>query len=777
MMRLPFRCPALIVLALSVAGCASVPRESTAVAQSGRIISPYKAVFTKPSENVPSFHEVDSPLAGNGDIGLTVSGPPEKQRYWISKNDFWKSGPDIKQTGPSLIGGLDIAVDALAGATYRVEQIIYEPVLSSEFTANGATVTIRARVLATKNLIVLDIRSDGKPVRVKLTLWAKDGYGSVTERGTDGGGTWVTRKFEARDLLYPAEAALALRRLGSQEDAFTVEPGRPAEIIIGAATNFEAADPAAAARASVATLDRDSVRQLIADHDLWWRTFWAKSYIEIEDKLLEKYYYASHYIMACCSRNPNFPPGLYGNWITMDRLAWSGDVHLNYNHQAPFWALYSSNRVELTDSYEAPLLEHLEIFKEYSRKFLGKKGAYAPVAIGPRGLTIFFQDKAALDDNYRKLGSRNYESLAGQPMFLGQKSNALFGAMNMILRYRYTYDTDYLVKIYPYLASVADFWEDWLRFENGRYVDYDDSFSEVGPWEGAGWEKGYGDFNPILSLGFLRTFFGAMLDMSRDLDRDAGRRAAWERILALLSPLPTVEEKGRRRFRACEGGTGSSRNATGFDWIMMHALVFPGTLFGLSSPPADLAMIRDDMKDWDDSVWLRHGNAFQTVFIGAARVGFDPDFLMAKARAKIQADGQPNLTIFAGGGGIETCSGIPGLINEMMLQSHGGVVRVFPVFPENQKASFYRLRTFGAFLVSSAVDRGAIRYVLVESEKGKELRLQNPWPDQTVVVYRGEAAAERAVGGVLTLITAPGEKLGLVPEGADYRKLTGGIRP
>ena len=51
--------------------------------------------------------------------------------------------------------------------------------------------------------------------------------------------------------------------------------------------------------------------------------------------------------MASCSRNRQFPPSLFGNWITVNRPSWAGDIHLNYNHQAPFWALYSSNRVEL----------------------------------------------------------------------------------------------------------------------------------------------------------------------------------------------------------------------------------------------------------------------------------------------------------------------------------------------------------------------------------------------------------------------------------------------
>jgi hypothetical protein len=71
---------------------------------------------------------------------------------------------------------------------------------------------------------------------------------------------------------------------------------------------------------------------------------------------------------------------------------------------------------------------------------------------------------------------------------------------------------------------------------------------------------------------------------------------------------------------------------------------------------------------------------------------------MAKARERLEKNAYPNLWLPTDGGGIETCSAVPGMINEMMLQSHRGVIRVFPVFPRDQKASFYRLRTFGAFL-------------------------------------------------------------------------------
>jgi hypothetical protein len=266
-------------------------------------------------------------------------------------------------------------------------------------------------------------------------------------------------------------------------------------------------------------------------------------------------------------------------------------------------------------------------------------------------------------------------------------------------------------------------------------------------------------------------FFKAMLEISDELNVDRDKQAAWKHILAHLSDFPVLEDKGRRRFRACEGGDGAALNRTGLGWSMMHGLVFPAPNIGLSSPPELLKMIRDDIAGWTDRVWLDHGNAFQTVCIGAARVGYDPDFLMSKAREKIKKYAYPNLVIPAEGGGIETCSGIPGMINEMMLQTHNDLIRVFPVFPADQKASFHRLRTFGAFLVSSAIKNGRIQYVLVESEKGRDCRIRNPWPGKRVAVSRSGGDARRMTGEEFVLETRPGEQWILAPEGVDVKEI------
>ena len=99
--------------------------------------------------------------------------------------------------------------------------------------------------------------------------------------------------------------------------------------------------------------------------------------------------------------------------------------------------------------------------------------------------------------------------------------------------------------------------------------------------------------------------------------------------------------------------------------------------------------------------------------------------------------------------------GIAGLINEFLLQSVGGKIRLFPCWPANQDASFTRLRAQGGFVVSSAYQAGRVTSVTIESSAGKELCLLSPWKTIYVNGKKGEIGPD----GLVTLKTKKGEVL------------------
>ena len=73
-------------------------------------------------------------------------------------------------------------------------------------------------------------------------------------------------------------------------------------------------------------------------------------------------------------------------------------------------------------------------------------------------------------------------------------------------------------------------------------------------------------------------------------------------------------------------------------------------------------------------------------------------------------------------------------IQEMLLQSHSGVIRVFPAIPESwQEVSFDTLRAEGAVLVSAKRKAGRTTWVELISERGGRIRLEDPFGTQGVI--------------------------------------------
>lgn len=329
---------------------------------------------------------------------------------------------------------------------------------------------------------------------------------------------------------------------------------------------------------------------------------------------------------------------------------------------------------------------------------LGCRGLYTLVGIGPKGLrTAALEDEAGNDD-------ANY---------WGQKSNAAYAAVNMILRWRATLDEAYARKVYPYLTQCADFWMDYLTVENGRYVDRDDCIIEnskmaVGVFDWAAEDSCpdlSGHVNPLLTLGLLRMLFGALPVM---YPGDA-RAETWSHILTHLPDFPTMERKGKTVFRLTEEG---------LDWNVSNSLetqhIYPVGCVGLNSPLLEIGReTHRQMGRWEDY------NAFPTYFPAAARLGLPAGEILSHLEEQIKKHSYPNGFLFFGGGGIECCSGVPVTVNEMLLQSHEGVLRLFPAWEGD--ASFQQLRADGAFLVSASRSGGRVEDVKLFSE-GESLR-------------------------------------------------------
>ncbi|MFZ4397976.1 MAG: glycosyl hydrolase family 95 catalytic domain-containing protein, partial [Kiritimatiellia bacterium] len=646
---------------------------------------------------------------GNGDMGVVVAGPPEQLRFHIGKNDFW----GIRTQAPMTVGQIELLVPDLAGASYKGECDMRRAYWQGSFGKDSTSLTVRAWVDANANRLVIELANAGK---TSLSLAVHMTGGGLVATNT------MLRDPDA-GLANARKVAVATRILGEKSDAsgITLAPGRGAILVAAVLSDLDAKDPLPDAKNAVAALTPEKVTAAAAAHEAWWEAFWKKSSIEIPDKVLEQHWYAAQYIMGCCSRAGKVAPGLFGNWITTDKPCWHGDFHLNYNFQAPFYGVYAANHAELSLPFYQAITEFMPRGKKIAEK-KGWKGVHFPVSIGPWGMCP-----------------------EGDDADWGQRSNAAYCALNFIWYYHYMQDEQWLKTAgYPFLREVADFWEDYLKLENGRYVIRGDSIHE-----GSG-----ADVNPIMSLGFVKTLFLNMVVMSRDLGLDEDRRAKWQDICEKLSAFPTQDRGGRTVFRYTEKGTGWwGDNTLGIQHI------FPGGAIGLDSDPKLLEISRnmaDAMARWDDN------NGSSSWYTFCARIGYDPKTILTRMRQMTDRASMPNKLLRFGGGGIENVACFHA-ITEMLLQSHEGVLRFFPCWPKEQDARFDTLRAYGAFLVSAEFKAGVVGGVKIVSEKGRRCTVVNPWPGRPVQLIRNGRNAERVDGDRFSLKTSVNETIELRP--------------
>ena len=719
-------------MAVGVMGCGLAVAAPATAAQAGAAAPAlkYSAVFTEPPKSVPTYYMPDGPLLGNGDLGIALAGAPEEQRFYIGKNDWWGYG-DGSRAMP--VGGLTLAIAELKGASYWQEQDLALAEVRGAFTNGAVAVQTRSFVDTHSNLLVTELKCVGaKPVTAVLSQ--KNGLDEpwgTSHTNLPEGLLCYTRKSQDASADKRMDIAVVSRVIGGAPVVdtaggtlkLTLKAGEAVTIVTCVLSKLDAADFLEAAQKKVSSLEAKDFPAMTLKHREWWKSFWAKSFIEIPDKEIEKRWYAALYVMGSCSKAGKVAPGLWGCWVTLF-AQWQGDYHLNYNFQAPYYIVYASNHADLSEPYYQAILEALPRGKELAKK-RGWKGVHFPVCIGPRGI---FPE-----------GEKDH----------GQRSNAAYVALNFIWQYQYTQDKVFLkTTAYPYLLDVADFWEDYLKLEAGRYVIHGDSIHE-----GSG-----EDVNPILSLGLVRNLFKNLIVMSKDLGVDESRRVKWQDIQDRLSAYPLQERNGKTVFRYTEKG---------LDWWKDNTLgiqhIFPSGTIGLDSDPRLLEISRntiDEMGRWADY------NGFSSWYTACVRVGYDPKMILSKMREECDKHSFQNLLLFYGGGGVESCGGFLA-INEMLLQSHEGVLRFFPCWPKEQDARFGTLRAVGAFIVSAEFKGGVVSGVKIVSEKGKPCTVQNPWLGKKVRLTRNGKSVgmfgDVKRGERFTFATAAGETIVLAP--------------
>ncbi|WP_130838390.1 glycosyl hydrolase family 95 catalytic domain-containing protein [Lachnoclostridium sp. Marseille-P6806] len=787
--------------------------------------------------------KIDAPILGNGDLLAAFAGPCRYPQFWVSTNDFWQMesaanweffhdnaaarfDPPVCLGSPRPIGRLVFDIPALENTSFRAEQDFFTATTAAVFTwPDGAVCHMDSYVAATENILIVSLVSERE-----LSLRYEFRFPDETGLGCDLGIDFTGRRASSSDSLSGTFAGLlggmplqvkserdgvisGFREFSDHTDmtvragfaasclschslSMTIPAGERRVFVLPVRTLGQVSRPLEYAESRARWISASDIAELREQHLGWWRSYWSVSDVSLDDPVIEQRYYLSQYMMGSLSRNPDYPPDIFGI-CTFDRPAWNGNYKINYNHQTPYLGLPVSGHFEQADPHDAPYLDLLDITREMSLRLLGHSGAYYPLGLGPHGMV-------------------------SEALLLHMKSPAVHGALNMLLRYSLTLDEAYGRRVYPFLLSVADFWEQELVLRGDGYHIVGDGMHERVSADVA--RHGLPE-DPVNTLGYLKTFFTSLSELSEDLGLDEARRPRWRDIAGQLAPWPAgtireiennptlwaeadvplselVPEEWLDRPVFYDEGKGG-RWSLHFPGNIMH--IYPGGAIGLSSNPEELETARNTIhihslmenalakrlqkeqhatdasgivgdfnvpagEDADPHFYKTGAwnsmNLNALFFPAAVRVGYDPEIIWAELKDRLVHRGLPNGFFRQNPHGIENLSLVPVTVQEMMLQSHDRLLRIFPVWPRRQHpdAAFRCLRACGAFEVSAALRSGEIAEVKITSLKGRALTLENPWPGRRIRAVCEQTGAERlSDGAIFRTDTFAGETLLLTP--------------
>jgi alpha-L-fucosidase 2 len=475
-------------------------------------------------------------------------------------------------------------------------------------------------------------------------------------------------------------------------------------------------------------------------HGKWWMNFWSQSGISVPDSILNRQWYLEMYKLGAATGNGAPPISLQAVWTADNGKLppWKGDFHNDLNTQLSYWPSYSSNHLDQEIGFLNWLEKNKPEFEKYTKQYFQVSGLNVP----------------------------GVATLTGQPM--GGWIQYSFGptvsawlAHHFYLHWRYSMDREFLdKKAYPWIKEVAEYLEAIsVTDTNGLRRLPLSSSPEIYDNSRNAWFTDMTNFD----LGLVRWTFIKASELAGVLGRTS-EAEHWESVLSQWPEFDIDPESG---FTYAMGKPYNESHRHFSHLIAFHPL----GLIDMSKGETDQQIIKSTIATLDkvgpdqwcgySYSWL--GNIKARAFDGrgaaeALRI-FAADFCL-KNSFHVNGDqsgtGKSKMTYrpFTLEGNFAFAAGV----QEMLIQSHTGVIRIFPAIPEEWKdARFSTLRTEGAFLVSAKLENGEVTVVDILCEKGGELKIFNPFKNNDFNC----SAPYKLNDNVLAIHTQPGQKIWL----------------
>lgn len=493
--------------------------------------------------------------------------------------------------------------------------------------------------------------------------------------------------------------------------------------------------------------------------DQTWRAYWAKSGVKLADDTLEEIWYRNLYFFNCAAKDSATTPGLFANWsYNKIGTAWHGDYHMNYNTQQPFWMTFSSNHLEKNLPYVNLVERLMDVSRRWAKEYYALPGAYFPHSAYPVDMTM---------------------NPYPVPHWGWEICETPWTVQGLWWHYLYSADTTYLrQRAYTPIKEAVQFLVAYMQRPEARggprWKDNNYHIFPTIPPELYALRPGFQyNYDCNVDLTLTKFIFKAFGQMTKVLHTEHQEAVLLKNIEDILNHYPAYPKATSEKYGEVLVSVPGEHDQVVYNVPSPLMPVFPGEDYGLDADDSTMQLLKHTYYNQQNE----GGNDLVFINLQAARLGLlDLERFKRHVNYSLLPNGTATDKVmqvhgrysdqtrydYMGAMGIwfENFA-LPVVINECLMQSYNGVIRLFPNWNRSKDASFYQLRAVGAFLVSADFMGGAVKKVSVFCEKGGRLQIISPWGKKGKII-RGKQRKDIDKEQV-TIDTQAGETILLQP--------------
>lgn len=753
------------------------------------ILDSYPGIYT---EDTPlgspwdTTYSPDGPFMGNGTVYAFVAGDHKEQNLYISHSNMWQDRTMNNGQEYTTFGGLTIKKSEEPSVDEKKQDFRYEQDMkNAEVTAQSEDgFTTKTWLSAKENIIVTEIKNEttetlpieisgwtanantGGEVKGDIMIATKAGVSKAKSERPSGDGTWegwTVNIAMASKIIDDIEKEVKNVEQGRNTIKFTLNPEESVTLVSAVEGGKETKTENTMEQAKQKAVDKLNTRltKVSLDgakqrHRDYWKDYWLKSYIDIQDEKIERMYYGMLYQLGCSTsvsseNNGGVAAGLFP-WTAAEHPAWQGDYTTNTDFQRQIHPLVTANRTSGIQNY-------INIVKQYWPEAQRRSASQEHLnwiidgTQRPDQFTEGIPDGALFPTHIGPWGAST-EQYDNKNDYWNSPADATSVLVPIIKLWKYTQDDKLLQELYPMMKSVATFWEKYITFEDGKYVVYGAT------------HEGVPGRNPILDVDACKYMLKNTILAADQLGVDIDRIKTWQNIVDNMSDVPTMEYRGKTMICDVEGRTESNPGNTFDNNPVTIQSVYYFDSIGMSESP-------EEKEKYINYLDVKNGLGNHRRLISATRLGYDIHEIMDQLKA---GSITPNPSDWEGIRGNNTIGdiGVTGrmaIIQDSLIQSNEGFINIFANWYDDQATSFRRLRTENAFLVDADMNEfGQVTYTHILSEKGRKCSVLNPWRADglEMKVYKDgrevqTSVEENSLGDVYIFKTEAGGTYNLVP--------------